>query len=862
MPRSNHTALFLRLKKLGMSKTVLHVGAHPDDEEIGLLAYISYKHHGRAVYWSATRGESGQNRVNDFYGDSLGVYRTWESLLAREIDGGECLFGPFVDFGFSKNSFETFAKWGRENIIRELVRTIRFIRPQIIISRWSGTPEDGHGHHQAIGQAIYDAVEAAASHEDYTELASQGLFPWHTGKFYRSTNKGINHKGALNQELETDGFIRINTGEYNPLIGRTYQEQAWMAYNRHQTQGMSALPEPGDFYYYLELINSSVALRGRETDLFQGLETGLTGLFSGIGSIPDYALSILKEVQRLIDEAVERFAPEDPSPLSLLLFEGLKLLKDLRKYILETKIPDMKKQAIILCLKRKIREFEDVITLCLGLRLESFCTRARVTPGESVWVKSRLWNFSKTHIDNITFSVHAPDTWDIEKCEGEGIFDGLSDSMVMHEVFINNDTALSCPYWLREPKNGYVNEYPEEYPSHKPLSPASLSAQCTIAIGAHDIILSTPTLHKRSFPGGYSELPLSVVPPISLHPEFDRKIFLFSGATQKFSLKVTAHCNDEERPADGHLELIGPEGWQIYPPAVDITLSQANGAITLAFDVVVPPDTPEGRYLFRYNIFCRNRNYGVILTSVRMGAPGLPHPDNPATCTKEELLLAPAQVEIFIVNARLREKQRYGYIEGAKNETFPVLQSLGVNIRLIEDPDIAYGNLYEYDTIVVGPNAYLLRAQLADNAHRLLEYVEHGGTLIVQYHTYDYQGHNFAPYPFIYNRPHDRITDENAPVSILVPDSPLFNFPNIIKQSDFEGWTHDRGLYFFGQWDGRYTSLLSCADAGEPQKQGGLITCKYGRGIYLYAGYSLFRQLPAGVAGTYRLFFNMLSLKS
>ena len=113
MQKPNHTPLFFHLKKLLTSKTVLHVGAHPDDEEIGLLSYISFKHYGRAVYFSATRGESGQNIINNYRGPALGVYRTWESLNVRVGDGGECLFGPFIDFGFSKTPDEAFLKWGK-----------------------------------------------------------------------------------------------------------------------------------------------------------------------------------------------------------------------------------------------------------------------------------------------------------------------------------------------------------------------------------------------------------------------------------------------------------------------------------------------------------------------------------------------------------------------------------------------------------------------------------------------------------------------------------------------------------------------------------------------------------------------------
>lgn len=853
--------LFLRLKKLGNTKTILHIGAHPDDEEIGLLAYVSYKHYGRAVYWSATRGESGQNRINSYTGDAIGVYRTWESLLAREEDGGECMFGPFIDFGFSKTADESFAKWGKENLVRELVRAIRVIEPQIIISRWAGAGDDGHGQHQAVGQAVYDAVEAACSHAHFPEFIAQGLFPWSTGKIYLSTNKTIYPAGKANPDLETDGFLRINTGEYQPLLGRTYQEQAWEAYGRHQTQGMTVLPMPGDFYYYFKRIKNHMPAIEFETDLFQGLDAGLTGMFSGIGSIPEDVRDTLKAVEGLVDDAVAAYTPDHALPSSAPLFEGVKRLKDMHGHVGEKRIPDLKKRAILSGLERKIAEFETVIAMCLGLRLESLCTRARVTPGESIWMINRLWNFTKTPIKNIDFNVRAPDTWKTEPMGGPTADGHPSESMTMYEVFTDNDAELSCPYWLRNPKNGHLYQYPEEEPYRQPLSPPPLSVECTVTIEKHKIRLACPTQHKKAFPGGHRSLPLSIVPPISLHPDFDRKIFLVSPSARQFSMQVTARCNDEERPADGRLELIKPEKWTASPPSVDISLPQVNGAASISFTIIIPPDTAEGRYRLKYKIRCRNRDYDVVLNPVRMGAPGLPEPGDPATCIREEFILAPAQVDIFLINARLKEGRRFGYIEGTGEGTLQVLQSVGVNIRALVDADIAHGDLREYDAIVVGPNAYLLRAALSENSHRLLQYVENGGTLLVQYHTYEYQGRGFAPYAFSYNDPHDRVTDESAPVSMIAPDHPFLRFPNTITPTDFKDWIHDRGLYFFGQWDDRYTTLLSCADAGESQKAGGLVTCRYGRGIYIYIGYSLFRQLSAGAPGAFRLFFNLLSAK-
>lgn len=847
--------LFVKLKQLATGKSVLHIGAHPDDEEIGLLSYFSFKHYARTIYWSATRGEGGQNRINSYAGKALGIYRTWESLYARQEDGAECLFGPFIDFGFSKNAQETFAKWGKKRVVRELVRAVRLVQPQVVISRWEGTPGDGHGQHQATAQALYQAIEEAAD----PDLRLHGLFPWRTPKFYLSANKTIYPTGEPDLKLEKTGFLKINTGEYSPLLGCTYQEQAWSAYGSHRTQGLTVLPAPGDFYYYLKNISNPLQ---PESDFFEPLETGLPGIFSGISSVPDTVLRLLHKIQSLTEEAVSDYSPEQPAKSAPLLFEALHRMKSIRTGLTGETCSENEKLAMFQAMERKIRAFEEAIALCLGLRLESICTRARVTPGESVWITNRLWKSTGAEVDRTSFQLTVPDDWTAEKIEDPEILEEVSPSMAVYEVFIDSGAELSSAYWLKTPANGSVYECPDDAFQCLPFGPALLTARCTVSAGGQEIAVTSPALHRKSFPGGHRSLPLMVVPPISLHPEFDRKICTVSDSPQTFSLKVTARSNDEERPATGTLQLENRQGWNISPDSVYISLPKINEAATSEFEITLPAGTPEGKYQLCYTIRCRGRDYSVVLTPVRMGAPGLPDPENPGTCIKEEFIVSPARVDICLVHARLREGQTCGYIRGAKEETLSVLQSVGVNIAPLDDAFIAHGNLSAYDSIVIGPNAYLLRAHLAENSHRFQEYVENGGTLIVQYHTFDYQGQGFAPYPFSYSRPHDRVTDETAEMTILEPDHPIFSFPNPIVPDDFNNWVHDRGLYFFGAYDSRYQPLLSCADPGEPQKTGGLVTCRYGKGIYLYTGYSLYRQLPAGVPGAFRLFFNMLSLKS
>ena len=292
--------------------TILHIGAHPDDEDIGLMTYMARKFGLRMIYWSATRGEGGQNQIGPYKGAALGIYRTWETLDARAVDGGESLFGPFYDFGFSKTGEEALDKWGRTKLVRELVGIIRWTQPQIVIGRWTGEPSDGHGHHRAVGLATLEAFEDAGNPEKFPEQFEQGLSPWQPQKFYHST--GIDWQpgeegtfGEIQPELERAGVLRINTGEFDPIAGRTYQEVAWLAFNKHQTQAMGFIPSRGDFYYYYSLYKSLVPVPDKETSFFDGLDPALTGLADYPGAGSETLRISLEPIKRSAEKAFELF---------------------------------------------------------------------------------------------------------------------------------------------------------------------------------------------------------------------------------------------------------------------------------------------------------------------------------------------------------------------------------------------------------------------------------------------------------------------------------------------------------------------------------------------------------------------------
>ncbi|MGH2568013.1 MAG: hypothetical protein ACRDGA_06705, partial [Bacteroidota bacterium] len=200
-----------------------------------------------------------------------------------------------------------------------------------------------------------------------------------------------------------------------------------------------------------------------------------------------------------------------------------------------------------------------------------------------------------------------------------------------------------------------------------------------------------------------------------------------------------------------------------------------------------------------------------------------------------------------------------GYIVGSGDEIPSALRQVGYNVALITDEDLASGDLSRFDAIIAGVRAYNTRPAIRNQQKRLLEYVEKGGTYLVQYVTQQrLESENLGPYPFDVSR--DRVSVEEAPVLFLRPNHTLLNSPNKITPADFEGWVQERGLYFADKWDSKYETVIASNDPGEKPKEGGLLVARYGKGYFLYTGYAFFRQLPAGVPGACRLFVNLISL--
>ena len=233
------------------------IAAHPDDENTALLAWLARGRKVRTGYLALTRGEGGQNLIGTEQGDAMGVIRTQELLAARHIDGAEQFFTRAVDFGFTKTPQETLAKWGHDKILSDVVWVIRKFRPDVIVLRFSGTPRDGHGQHQASAILGKEAYFAAADPKRFPEQL-KWVQPWQAKRLMWNA---FAFSDEQRKEMEkTSNKLEVDTGDYDPLLGYSYREIAGMSRTMHRSQGMGSAERPGTSKEFLTLVAGAPAM--------------------------------------------------------------------------------------------------------------------------------------------------------------------------------------------------------------------------------------------------------------------------------------------------------------------------------------------------------------------------------------------------------------------------------------------------------------------------------------------------------------------------------------------------------------------------------------------------------------------------
>lgn len=797
-----------QLERLRVVGSVLMIAAHPDDENTALLAWCAQGRKLRTGYLSLTRGEGGQNLIGNEQSELLGVIRTQELLAARRVDGAEQFFTRAIDFGFSKTAEETLAKWGRQEVLGDVVWVIRSFRPDVVILRFSGTPRDGHGHHQASAILGREAFRLAGDAGAFPEQLKH-VQPWRARRLFWNTFAFTRQQEAEAEKMPQR--VRIDTGDYNPLLGLSYGELAGLSRSQHRSQGMGSPERRGAAPNFLVLYDGEPAAQ----DFLEGIDTSWNRLPGGAA------------VAAKLDAALAAFSPDAPERVIPLLMEARRLMAAIDH-------PDA---------RRKVEELDEAVAAAAGLWLDVSAMRPAAVPGGTVELSMTAINRSALPARLIGVTL--------EGVAGAPAFEGAPlDYNRPHTgratLRVPADEPLTQPLQLRHPQNG--NRYAIDRLAD--IGPAEarpvLTALFRVEIGGGEILVRRAVEHRYvDRVRGELTRPFRIAPPVSLHVS-ETPLLFRTAAARPVAVEVRAVAG----AVQGSVKLEAPQGWRVEPAEQPFALSDAGQSVTLAFQVTPPEGAGTGVLRAAASTGGAEWRHGVV----RIEYDHIP----------PQVVLRAAEARLMRAEIRVSAR-RIGYVMGAGDLVPEALRELGCEVELLDERKLAQGDLSVFDAIVTGIRAFNTRADLRAAHARLREYVERGGTLVVQYNTLEGFGgeasdaalRNIGPFPIRIGR--SRTTVEEAPVRMLAPEHALMTRPNRITEADFQGWIQERALYFPSEWDPRYEALLETADPGEPPQRGGLLFARVGKGAYVFTSYAWWRQLPAGVTGAWRIFANLVS---
>ena len=828
------------LAKLSTHKRLLVVAAHPDDEDTSLIALVSRGMGGEAAYLSLSRGEGGQNLIGPELGVGLGLLRSRELLAAREVDGGRQFFTRAYDFGFTRSLDETLRLWPREVLLEDAVRVIRRFKPQVVVSIFPGVPSPTHGQHQAAGVTAFEAFPLAGDPQALPQLAAEGLAPWQPQALYRST--------FFDRDATT---IVLPTSRVDPLAGRSIYQIAMASRSQHRSQDMGQLQRLGPQETRVAWVKGGAGVEAR--DLFAGIDTSLPGIAA---TVPDperqrHAREHLEAVQVAAERARGALTPARIAAVVPDFLEILKHLRAVRAFLAEKPVPA--EAPVLELIDEKIEAAETGLAAAAGVAVDAATEREALTAGETFPVQAVVWASGSVPIERAAVSLVPSPEWGGAPVAGEpkDLAAGALGTWDL-QATVPAQAPPTTPYFLKKPLAGSLYDWSGAPSAVKgePFEPPPLTARFTFTVDGVPVTLEREVAHRhRDQALGEIRRPLRVVPRVEVAASEELLVWpVRSREPRRLHVTLTSHA---KTPVRGRVEAMaegGPSRWPAVAP-IPFEIPAEGEEAGLDLTLAPPRDLAPGRYTLRLAAVLEDGG------RFDLAAPVLDHPHIRATQHTE-----PAALEIRAADIALPALQRVGYVRGASDRVPEFLRQIGVPLELLGPRDLTDGDLSRYDAIVVGSRAYETDPILARANGRLLDYARNGGLVIVQYQQYPFIEGKFAPFPLEIARPHDRVTDETAPVTVLVPAHPVFTTPNRIGAEDWEGWIQERGLYFAHTWDPSFVPLLAMADPGGPELRGGLLVAKLGRGHYVYTGLAFFRQLPAGVPGAYRLFANLLGL--
>ena len=867
---TNASEVWRALQRIQTTATVLHTVAHPDDENGALLTWLSRGRGVRTGLYSTTRGEGGANLIGPELFDALGIVRTEEHLAAVRYYGIDLFFSSAVDFGYSKRLDETLEKWDYQMLLEDMVRIIRRYRPDVIISRFQGNRQDGHGHHQVSGVVTLEAFRAAGDASQFPEHLADGLQPWQPKKLYISRSRW------RRSETQTGDapLLKIDMGEYNALLGLSYAQIArqGLSYQRSQGVGQTRASK-GSSLTELRLVDTTLPKQAEpEQSLFDGLDTTIMGM-AGLANAPDLNATFT-QLQESVDAALNDYDARQPWAIVPRLATGLKATRSLIENVQGIDLEDATRAHLLFLLQNKEQELMDAANAALGCSLEVLVqpegaqegffrspeTFDVAIPGQKFLIGMRMVNPAPVATELVDASLRIPEGWNVRQMPTDA--DGKENMSIQtnepvsvtFEVEVPQDAAYTQPYWTRASEY-HDAVYTLKRPEFRflPFAPPEVHGVITYRVDGVDFTLTRPAQTVSiNRPWGERRRLLSVAPAISLSMSPRIGVVPISqSATADEETTFTATVevlNNVKGEAEGTLALTLPDGWHSSPESASFDFTHEGASKTFTFDVSAAGVEAGGDYTIQAVATYNGEEYTT-------GYQAIDHTD-----LEPRHLYRPATMTLHGISIELPGEMEVGYIMGVGDRVPEALQQIGIDVQMLDREELRTGDLSQYDTILVGIRAYAVRQDLISYNGRLLDYVHKGGNLIVQYQTPEFDAAPFGPYPYTMGRRPEEVSEEDAQVSILMPENPIFQHPNQITEADFNGWVEERGSKFLTEWDANYQALLTCNDREQEPQHGGFLYAKYGQGTYTYAAYAFYRQLPAGVAGAYRLFINMLSL--
>jgi LmbE family N-acetylglucosaminyl deacetylase len=877
LPQDEGTlGLRLALRRLGTTARLMQTVAHPDDEDGGMLTLEARGRGASVLLMTLNRGEGGQNKVGSNLSDVLGVLRAEELLASDEYYGVQERFSRVADFGFSKSAEETFTKWGGHDIaLADMVRVIRTFRPDVLVARFSGTERDGHGHHQASSILTKEAFRAAADPKRFPEQIAEGLQPWQAKKLYIGNVCGF---GAMTCP-DANWTVKLNTGQPNTDLGGSYVQFAMQGLRHQQSQGAANWNvDPGDRFTFYKLVDSVTPAKpdkdGHEKDFFDGLDTTLPGLAAQLGTeeskVPQLRQE-LTEVARKVTEASEKAQGNDSSATVVPLMGVVSGLQRAHAQVSKSTLSVAGKSDLLARLEEKREQADTALNDALHITLEATTVYSvdangepvkealrkeadaltTVSPGQEFLVAVDFHNGSQQSLVMDGLKLEVPEGWATisSKTKRFSVEPGQN-ARVVFRLKVPKNAEYTRPYWHRDdPDTESVNHVDNEKYATLPFPPPVLRARAQYTVtgagkAVESAIGATVVTEFVGDAGKASARPVAVVPAFSVALEPGTQVIsTHNGASSTVTVGVSSNLS---RDAKGVLRLELPAGWRSEPVQLAVAFTRRGDKRDFQFKMF-PAGLQEGRAKVRAVLEADGEKFSEGYTLV----------------TREDLgsfyYYQPAVQRVSIVDVKVPHDLKIGYIMGAGDDIPTVLKQAGMDVTLIPAEKLASEALNGYGTIVLGIRAYDTQKDVVANNKKLLDFVAAGGTLIVQYNTSvgDFNNGHFTPFSAELSRA--RVSVEEAPVDILAPEDGVFHYPNEITARDFDGWVQERGLYFMDKWDEHFKPLLSCHDPGEDAQKGGLLRAQYGKGTYIYTGYSFFRQLPAGVPGAVRLYVNLLS---